>query len=206
LFWRRCSLRPRGICGHDRATRPRLTRQAIPLDHAPDRSTCPPWPDAHIQGRPLRRGCGQPEDAGDDLAVFEHVVVIVAPTRGVAALEDQGFNRFVHRTTSQMAAIAARIMPTPMSAANINGPVKLGPRPEPNGCSSSLMKHRRGGRKRRAAQKTRAARKFSNHPRQRGRDALYDQSGCARYRNFLDDGSHQRRAVCTCPKNEGGDR
>src|SRR5262245_38046119 len=37
----------------------------------------------------LRRSRLQMEDAAHDLAVFEHVIVVVAPTRGVAALEDQ---------------------------------------------------------------------------------------------------------------------
>src|SRR5262245_48657269 len=36
----------------------------------------------------LRRSRLQMEDAADDLAVFEHVVVVLAPTRGVAALEE----------------------------------------------------------------------------------------------------------------------
>src|SRR5262245_47400479 len=29
------------------------------------------------------------EDAANDLAVFEHVVIVLTPTRGIAALEDQ---------------------------------------------------------------------------------------------------------------------
>src|SRR5262245_54341659 len=40
-------------------------------------------------GATLRRSRLQMEDAAHHLAVFEHVVVVVAPTRGIAALEDQ---------------------------------------------------------------------------------------------------------------------
>src|SRR5262245_35201068 len=40
-------------------------------------------------GAALGRSGWHPKDAADDLAVFEHIVVIGAPTRWVAALEDQ---------------------------------------------------------------------------------------------------------------------
>src|SRR5262249_22795536 len=40
-------------------------------------------------GAALRRSRLQMEDAANDLAVFEHVVIVVAPTRWIAALEDQ---------------------------------------------------------------------------------------------------------------------
>jgi hypothetical protein len=47
--------------------------------------------------------------------------------------------RFCHREISQMAAIAARIMPTLISPDSINDASKLGPRPlVSNECSSSL--------------------------------------------------------------------
>jgi hypothetical protein len=38
---------------------------------------------------PLRRGCGHPEDAPNNNAVLQHVVIVLTPTRGVAALKDQ---------------------------------------------------------------------------------------------------------------------
>src|SRR5262249_25188138 len=44
-------------------------------------------------GAALRRSRLQMEDATHDLAVFEHVVVVVAPTRWVAALEDERLGR-----------------------------------------------------------------------------------------------------------------
>jgi hypothetical protein len=50
---------------------------------------CPPWPLAHIQDRPSGAAAFQMEDPAHDLAVFEHVVVVVAPTRWIATLEDQ---------------------------------------------------------------------------------------------------------------------
>src|SRR5262249_39185145 len=40
-------------------------------------------------GAALRRSRLQMEDAANDLAVFEHIIVVIAPTRGVAALEGQ---------------------------------------------------------------------------------------------------------------------
>src|SRR5262245_15476922 len=57
-------------------------------------------------GAALRRSRLQMEDAAHDLAVLQHVVVVLAPTRGVAALEDQRLGHQSSRLSSRWKSAA----------------------------------------------------------------------------------------------------
>src|SRR5262245_44340214 len=74
-------------------------------------------------------------------AILRHAIVVLVIANRRAFEDEAGLRRIGHRSISQIAPIAARVEPTPISAANINGLIKLGPRPlRSNGCSSSLIR------------------------------------------------------------------
>jgi hypothetical protein len=61
-------------------------------------------------GATLRRGCGHLEDAPDHYAVLQHVIVVVTPTRGVAALEDERGHTGVAVAVAALVALVALVV------------------------------------------------------------------------------------------------
>jgi hypothetical protein len=87
LFWRRCSLRPRGICGHERATATACYPPGNTPGSRPRPLDVPTMAARPHPGPALRADCIEAEDAAHNDAVFEYVVgVLVVSNR--RAFED----------------------------------------------------------------------------------------------------------------------